>query len=58
MFARIAFSLAMVATVLVAPQLPTLIIAMGKPLAFLVAAPIALMLWVAGSAVVLERNPR
>ena len=58
MIARIVFSLAMIATLLVSPWIVTMIIELGKPLTMLVLAPVGFAFGTAGIATILERNPR
>lgn len=56
MLKRLLLTLAMLAIVAVVPWIDTLALALGKPATFAVLATLALTLWVAGCANVLERN--
>lgn len=52
---RLLYSLALLLTVIAVPQLPTMVLALGKPLTFALLAPIAFTLVVAGTANILGK---
>lgn len=56
MLTRLLFTLAILATVAVCPWVTTMILAWGKLATFGVLASVALVLWLAGTALILERN--
>lgn len=58
MIGRLAFTAALLATIIVLPQVPTMIVVLGRLPTFAILMPIALTVWVAGTKTVLERNPR
>jgi hypothetical protein len=55
MLKRLLYSLALLLTVALLPQLPTMVLALGKPATFAVLAPVAFTLVVAGTANVLGK---
>jgi len=55
MLTRALYSLALLLTALTVPQLPTLVLALGKPATFALLAPIAFTLVVAGTANILGK---
>lgn len=56
MLKRLLLTIALLSAVLAVPQLPTLVLAVGKPVTFALLAPLALLLWVAAVANILERS--
>jgi len=55
MLTRALYTLALLLTAIAVPQLPTLVLALGKPATFALLAPIAFTLVVAGTANILGK---